>query len=158
MKKTLIMVLILLLLVVIVFMLLKSIRIGGFQVLGIKDLNEENKKLDTSIATLSRLSSTDFNNAISEITSSSKQYEQAKSEYEELTTISTDSEVSTANQLQKYEIEYLWTRIGAHATDENVVLKMEVKANSTNQAKRDYDVNFTVVGDYVVLTDFIYNI
>ncbi len=158
MKKTLIMVLILLLLVMTTFMLLKSVKIGGLQILGIKDLNEENKKLDASIQTLSRLSSTDFNQALADITSSSKQYEQAKSEYEELATVSTDSEVGAANQLQKYEIEYLWTRIGNHATSENVVLKLEVKANSTSQATGYYDLNFIATGDYVGLTDFIYDI
>ena len=158
MKKTLIMVLILLLLVTIGFMVFKSLKIGNIEILGVKSLGEENKKLDASIQTLSRLSSTDYQSAILDITSSSKQYEQAKTEYEELATVSTDSEVTTASQLQKYEIEYLWTRIGNHATSENVVLKLEIKANSTSEATSYYDLNFTATGDYVSLTDFIYDI
>lgn len=158
MKKTLIMILILLLLVTIGFMTFKSLKIGNTEILGIKSLGDENKKLDESIQTLSRLSSTDYQKALTDITSSSKQYEQAKSEYEELATVSTDSEVTTASQLQKYEIEYLWTRIGNHATSENVVLKLEVKANSTSEATGYYDLNFIATGDYVGLTDFIYDI
>lgn len=158
MKKTLIMILILLLLVTIGFMFFKSLKIGKIEILGVKNLGEENKKLDASIQTLSRLSSTDYQKALSDITSSSKQYEQAKTEYEELATVSTDSEVTTASQLQKYEIEYLWTRIGNHATSENVVLKLEIKANSTSEATGYYDLNFTATGDYVSLTDFIYDI
>ena len=158
MKKTLILILILLLLVTIGFMVFKSLKIGNIEVLGVKNLGEENKKLDTSIQTLSRLSSTDYQKVLSDITSSSKQYEQAKTEYEELATVSTDSEVTTASQLQKYEIEYLWTRIGNHATSENVVLKLEIKANSTSQATGYYDLNFTATGDYVSLTDFVYDI
>ena len=158
MKKTLIMVLILLLLVTIGFMVFKSLKIGSIEVLGVKNLGEENKKLDASIQTLSRLTSTDYQKALTDITSSSKQYEQAKTEYEELATVSTDNEVTTASQLQKYEIEYLWTRIGNHATSENVVLRLEVKANSTSQATGYYDLYFTATGDYVGLTDFIYDI
>ena len=158
MKKTLIMVLILLLLVMACFMIFKSLKLGSLEILGVKNLGEENKKLDESIQTLSRLSSTDYTQALTDITSSSKQYEQAKSEYEELATISTDSEIGAANQLQKYEIEYLWTRIGNHASSENVVLKLEVKANSTSQATGYYDLNFTASGDYVGITDFIYDI
>lgn len=158
MKKTLIMVLILLLLVTIGFMVFKSLKIGSVEVLGVKNLGEENKKLDDSIQTLSRLTSTDYQKALNDITSSAKQYEQAKTEYEELATVSTDNEVTTASQLQKYEIEYLWTRIGNHATSENVVLKLEIKANSTSEATGYYDLNFTATGDYVSLTDFIYDI
>ena len=158
MKKTLIMVLILLLLVMVVFMLLKSVNIGSLQILGIKDLNAENNKLDESIQTLSRLSSTDFNQATLDVTNSSKQYEKAKSEYEALATVSTDSEVGTANQLQKYEIEYLWTRIGNHATAEDVVLKLDIKANNTSQATGYYDLDFVATGDYVGITDFIYDV
>ena len=158
MKKSLIMILILLLLVTTGFMIFNSLKIGGLQILGIRKLNDENKKLDASIQTLSRLSSTDYQQAILDITNSSKQYEQAKTEYEELTIVSTDSEITTANQLQKYEIEYLWTRIGNHASSENVVLKLEVKANSTSEATGYYDLNFVATGDYVGLTDFIYDI
>ena len=158
MKKTLIMVLILLLLVMGSFMIFKSLKLWSLEILGVKNLGGENKKLDESIQTLSRLSSTDYTQALTDITSSSKQYEQAKSEYEELATISTDSEIGAANQLQKYEIEYLWTRIGNHASSENVVLKLEVKANSTSQATGYYDLNFTASGDYVGITDFIYDI
>lgn len=158
MKKTLIMVLILLLLVTMGFMVFKSLKIGSVEILGVKNLGEENKKLDASIQRLSRLSSTDYQKALTDITSSSKQYEQAKTEYEDLATVSTDSEVTTASQLQKYEIEYLWTRIGNHATSENVVLKMEIKANSTSEATGYYDLNFTATGDYVGLTDFIYDV
>lgn len=158
MKKTLIMFLILLLLVTIGFMFFKSLKIGSIEVLGVKSLQEENKKLDASIQTLSRLSSTDYNQALTDITNSSKQYEQAKSEYEELATVSTDSEVGAASQLQKYEIEYLWTKIGNHATAENVVLKIEVKENSTSASTGYYDLNFTAKGDYVGLTDFLYDI
>ena len=158
MKKSLIMILILLLLVTAGFMIFNSLKIGGLQILGVRKLNDENKKLDASIQTLSRLSSTDYQQALTDITNSSKQYEQAKTEYEELAIVSTDSEITTANQLQKYEIEYLWTRIGNHASSENVVLKLEVKANSTSEATGYYDLNFVATGDYVGLTDFIYDI
>lgn len=158
MKKTLILVLILLLLVTMAFMIFKSLKIGKAEVLGVKNLGDENKKLDASIQTLSRLTSTDYQKALADITSSSKQYEQAKTEYEELVNVSSESEVTTASQLQKYEIEYLWTRIGNHATSENVVLKLEVKANSTSETTGYYDLNFAATGDYVGLTDFIYDI
>ena len=158
MKKTLILVLIFLLLVTIMFIAFNSLKIGNKEILGIKRLKEENQKLDSSIQTLSRLSSTDYNQALMDITSSSKQYELVKKEYEELATVSSDSEITTANQLQKYEIEYLWTRIGNHASAENVVLKLEIMANSTSETTGYYDLNFVATGDYVGVTDFIYDI
>lgn len=158
MKKTLILILIILLLITIGYMLFDSLHIGGLKILGLKALNDENKKLDSSIQNLSKLSSVVYQQAITDVTKSAKDYESAKSEYDQIVEISTSNEIVTANQLQKYEIEYLWAKIGKHATDEDVLLKIEVSENSTSAATGYYDLNFTAEGDYVGITDFIYDI
>lgn len=158
MKKTLITVLIILLLIVIVFMLLNSLHIGNLQILGLKELNNKNQKLDSSIQQLANLNSAAYQKAIKDVKDSSKEYEEAKKNYNDLVEISTSNEVVTANQLQKYEIEYLWAKIGKHATDEDVTLKIEVAENSTSASTGYYDLNFTAAGDYVGITDFIYDI
>lgn len=156
MRKTLIMIVIILLLVTIGFLMFNSISIGGLQILGVKGLGDSNQKLESSIRTLTRLSSTGYEEALKDVNNSTKQYNTTKQEYDEYLAISTNNQTTT--QLQKYEIEFLWTKIGAHASKENVVLRLEVEANSTSTVTGYYDLKFTVTGDYVGLTDFIYDI
>ncbi|MBR3249296.1 MAG: hypothetical protein IKF83_01190 [Clostridia bacterium] len=158
MRKTLIMLMIFLLGVIVIVMMLNSLSVGNLKILGLRDLNAKNKELDSQIQNLSSLSSTGYQKALTDVENSTKQYKTSKEEYDQLAAVSAEGQLSTASQLQKYEIEYLWTRIGTHATKENVVIKMEVSANSTSSATGYYDLNFTVTGGYVAITDFIYDI
>lgn len=158
MKKTLIMILIILLLITIGLILLNSLHLGGLNILGIRELNEKNKKIDNNIQKLANLSNSAYQKAFNNVSESAKEYEEAKKNYDELVEVSTSNEVVTANQLQKYEIEYLWAKIGKHATDEDVTLKIQITENGTSATTGYYDLNFTAEGDYVGITDFIYDI
>ena len=158
MRKTLILIIIFLLLVVLIYMSLKTTTIGSLTIYGINGLNQENKNLDNKIQTASQLTGVDYQNALTDLTASAKQYQTAKQNYEELVALSTADDVTAASQLEKYEIEYLWAQIGKHATDENVVLKLEISKNDTSEATGYYDLKFVATGSYVGLTDFIYDI
>ena len=158
MKKTLIIILIIALLLTLGIILVNSIHAGKINILGLRELNSENNKLDSSIQKLSNLNSTVYQKARKDVSESAKEFEAEKSNYDELFQVSTGSEIATANQLQKYEIEYLWAKIGKHATDEDVLLKIEIAENSTSDKTGYYDLNFTAIGDYVGITDFIYDI
>ena len=74
-----------------------------------------------------------------------------------MTIISTDDNTQTANQIEKYEIETLWVKLGNHATKEGVVMKMDVTSGSTG-AEGYYNLNFTVNGGYVQIEDFVSSI
>ena len=74
-----------------------------------------------------------------------------------MTTISTDGEVQASNQIEKYEIEALWVKLGKHATSEGVVMKMDVKPGSSG-AQGVYNLNFTATGGYVQIEEFISSI
>ena len=53
-----------------------------------------------------------------------------------------------------YTIEYLWSQVGNHATKEGVVTKMEL--TSSNLSETGYkNLNFTVTGNYLAITNFI---
>ena len=158
MRKTLLSFLIVLLLAVIVFMVFNKLDIGNIHILGVKKLSEENKKLDNSIMVLTNMNNNEYVKAVKDINDSATNYSKTKKEYDEIATVSSDAQIGAASQLQKYEIEYLWTRIGTHASNENVVLRMEIKANSSSSATGYYDLNFAALGDYVGVTDFIYDI
>ena len=64
-------------------------------------------------------------------------------------------EVKQATQFQKYEIESLWVKIGNHAKSEGVVMKMDLLRGTGDD---NYNLNFTVNGSYIGITNFISNI
>lgn len=158
MKRTLMLIIIALLIALFGYMLYQNFTVAGVTLYGIRGLSEENDKLDEKIGTASQLSSVDYPTAITNLKSSAKDFQTTKESYDELVTMSTTDDITSASQLEKYEIEYLWAQIGSHATKEDVVLKLEISANSTSEATGYYDLNFTASGDYVGITDFIYDI
>ena len=79
--------------------------------------------------------------------------ENAKSEYESKALLLGNS--SYYLQTEEYEIEFLWTRIGNYANDNDVKIKIDV-TNSSISGR--YDLNFTVTGKYPDVTQFIYDI
>jgi len=159
MRKTVILVIIAILLVLLGYILLNQVQLknGEWNILGVKALNAKNDALDAKIAELNRIISTDYSKAKANLTSSAKDYKQEKESYESLANVE-NSETSGTNQLENYEIEYLWARIGKHATDENVTLKMEIASSTATTSTGYYDLNFTAEGEYLDLTDFIYSV
>ena len=58
-------------------------------------------------------------------------------------------------QIEKYKIEYLWNKIGNYAKKEGVALDLDVQKTTIDET---YNVNFSLEGNYVGVTDFIYDI
>ena len=71
--------------------------------------------------------------------------------------LATSSEIDQSQIIMTYEIEYLWTKIGNHAKSEGAVIKIDV-AKGTNTTKNTYNLEFTVNGTYIAITDFISDI
>jgi len=57
--------------------------------------------------------------------------------------------------IKNYKIERLWIALENYAKNENVELKLEVVDAAS---KGLYDLNITVAGEYIGITDFIYDI
>lgn len=155
MKKILISLLILLLFVLNFIGITKGIQLFGLDILSIEQIKEKNANLDTKIGQATTLASTDYPKVLSEMEANLKKLEEEKKNYEDMVTISTDDQVQLANQYQKYEVEYLWTIIGNHATKEGVVIKIDIVAAS---GENNYNLNFTVTGSYIGITEFISDI
>lgn len=157
MKKVLILILIALLLTLAVFIAINGVQIGNIEILGVTGIQNRNSELEEKIAQATKLASTDYKKAVSTVQENSKKLEEEKKKYEDMTAISTDSEIQEAAQLQTYEIEYLWAKIGNHATSEGATIKMDV-TKGTNTTTSTYNLKFTVTGTYISITDFISDI
>ena len=71
--------------------------------------------------------------------------------------LNTDSEGQATAQIQKYEVEALWVKLGNHATSEGATMKMDIVKGSS-ATENMYDLNFTVNGSYISIIDFISDI
>lgn len=157
MKKLLILILIGLLLTLSIFVVVKGINVGNIQILGINGIQEKSKALDEKIQEASKLSEKDYQQAISTLEDSTKKLQQQKKKYEDMTQISEEGDIQNANQIERYEVETLWVKLGNHATSEGVILRIDI-LQGTSGAANTYNLKFTVTGSYISITDFISDI
>ena len=157
MKKLLILILIALLLALAGIVAINGVQIGSFEILGIRGIQDRSAELDEKIQEAGKLAQKDFQEAVKDVQDNSKKLEETKQEYEEMTAISSESDVESAAQLETYEIETLWVKLGNHATNEGATMKMDVTKGS-NTTQNTYNLNFTVNGSYISITDFISDI
>lgn len=156
MKKTLILILIVLVLALTIFTLINGLQIGSFSIWGIRTIQDENAKLDETVTQATRLASSTFPGKVSEVNASMEELEKQKTTYEDMVAVSNTGDVQTASQLSNYTLDFLWTEIGTHATSEGVNIDISLTAGAGGQ--NVYDLNFTVVGSYVGICEFIRDI
>lgn len=154
MKKILIGILIILLTVMAYFAIFKGISIGGFHVLSVEQIQAENDNLTQEIAQTEMLMYSSYTAKTKELERSVSSLVNAKEEYLNLTHVSTDGEIAAAAKEETYKIEYLWTRIGSHATAEGVILKLDILAGTTDEADVK-NLSFTVTGNYIAVINFV---
>ena len=153
MRKLLFTLILILVLVVTGMIIYKGVTTGNIDIWGIKQIVEENKKIDTINEQLSTLVNTTYPSAVKATTSSAETLEKTKKEYETQAILLSESE--NYAQSEKYKIEFLWTRIGNYAKANKVVPEMKV----TNSATKDrYNLNFVVEGKYSDIAKFIFDI
>lgn len=154
MKKVLIGILIVLLTIMAYFAIAKGISIGSFHVLSVEQIQEENEKLSQEIAQTETLMHSSYPAKTDELETSITKLLAAKEEYQDLASVSTDGELSQANKQESYKIEYLWTKIGSHATGEGVTLKLDVSAGDTGESDVK-NLSFTITGNYIAIINFV---
>ena len=154
MRKILISILVCLLLIGSAFFMVNGI--SKLNIKGIKAIDEKNSQINQKISDLSNAITVTYANTESNLNRAANTLQNSKTEYENQAALSDTQNPSYVSQLEAYDIDYLWTKLGNYARNENVVIKIEVV--STGTSKNLYTLNFTVTGNYVNITDFIYDI
>ena len=157
MKKILIILLIILLVILSYFAIFKGITFGNFEILSVERIQEENDKLTQEIEATEKLMHSDYVQKTDELKKTVNGLIEAKDEYLELASISTDKALKNASKQEIYKIEYIWTRIGSHATSEGVELKLDVTAGETGE-EDSKNLLFTVTGNYIAVINFVLSI
>ena len=133
--------------------------VNGFakmKVKGAKGIDEKDTEIENKIGELSNVISVTYTGAMTNLKQATNKLIDSKTEYENQAALSNSNSSSYASKLETYDIDYLWTKLGNYAKDENVVIKIEVTSSSASSNL--YNLNFTVTGSYVGTTDFIYDI
>lgn len=154
MRKVLLTILTILLLVMTALCMKNGIKVGSLQILGFQGLANESQSLTEKISEANTKEKA-YQTSLSKIETDSKALATAKKEYLDLVSVSSASDIQQALQTKTYTIEYLWSRVGNHATSEGVVVTMKV-ASSTLGGDEYRNLNFTVTGKYLAITNFIY--
>lgn len=166
MKKLLISIIMILIIILTVITIIDGLEIGDFQILGISEIKKQNKSLDNKIQQATKMASTDYPATLDDLNKSLKEYKNTKSSYEDMVSVSTESEVQAANQYGVYEIGMLWIELGNIAKSEGITMDVSAKdlteldITSSSEVDRKYncDLYFTATGTYAGIAGFIENI
>lgn len=158
MRKFLIFVLLLILVILAYFMVTDGITIKDFHVLSWKEIQTNNEQLDQNIENLDKLITVTFKNEQSNLNESYKQLLIKKNEYADLVLYSSETDIEKATRTEMYETEFLWTKLGNYATKNNGIdMKIDVVKGSSGE-DNVYNLNFTLIGEYAYISDFISSI
>lgn len=157
MKKILLILLIILLVILSYFAIYKGVTLGNFEVLSVEKIQEENDKLTQEIEETEKLMHSEYAQKTDELKRSVEGLMSAKDEYNELASVSTDKQIKAATTQEIYKIEYIWTRIGSHATSEGVELKLDITVGETGE-EENKNLLFTVTGNYIAVINFVLSI
>lgn len=146
MRKILIGILTILLIVMAVLVITKGLTIGNFKILSVKQIIEGNDKLTAEISETEKLIRSNYPTELETLDSNVSSLLAAKEEYQDLADVSTKSEINKATTVETYTVEFLWTRLGRHATAEGVYLSYTPTNNS---------IKFTVSGEYIPILSFV---
>lgn len=157
MRKILLIIMIVLLITVGYVSLTKGLNIGFIQNLSMKQIKEQSENLNKKIEEANRQIDVTYPSKRSELEKASKNMKSAKEEYYKYTNSSTEQEILNARTQKSYAIEFLWAKLGTHARKEGINLKLEIVSSQTG-ANSVNDLQFTVEGSYIAITNFIYAI
>lgn len=156
MKKILISILIVLLLILAYVVLDKGINIGFIKIDSIKNIKTESAKLDEDLNKANELSNKTYPTEVEGLEEAIRQLKISKQEYENKKLYNTENEALGTVEIKTYTIHYLWTILGNYREDREVKsLTLDLKSTQTEDV---YDLEFTLVGSYTSITDFLYDI
>lgn len=154
MKKILISIIIVLLLILSAFALAKGINF--LKIRSINDIKTASSKLEGDFNEANELSNKTYPEEVEGLEEAIKKLKISKQQYESKN-LYNDEKLSLGTvEVKTYKIHYLWTILGNYRKDRGVQsLNLDLKST---QAQDVYDLEFTLLGSYTSITDFLYDI
>jgi len=134
----------------------KSLSIGQLKLESVGDIKNASANLDQKFNTSKEISAKTYPKSIEDLDKVVRDLKTAKQQYQAKTLNNPDVQSNLGIiQVEKYNIEYLWTIIGNYATKNGVTLTLDIKSTSAQDV---YNLNFSLEGKYIGITDFIYSL
>ena len=143
-------------------LMIGGLKVGDFKLVksynDVSKISQEKKQI---VSDLKQKNATEFMAKKAALNTAVQEYKTKKAQYDKL--VEAGQIKKTAyNSVDLYDIDFLWTTIGIFAAENNVTLQFDVsKSASATAISPEYvmcDLNFTVTGEYIDITDFIYSI
>lgn len=132
-----------------------------FKVYSFKDLSNKKEEVNTQIAELTALQKNEYKTEYNALEKTVDEYLEIKENYGDSLIVSSNNHSTDVSLGAPYQIEYLWTILGNHATEVGVDLSMDPEEGTEKSVDDSfiyYNLNFKLVGKYVPITDFILKI
>ncbi|MBE5819348.1 MAG: hypothetical protein E7310_00735 [Clostridiales bacterium] len=155
MKKLLLTILIILLCVLAYFIMFNNFDVGILKIESIADIKNKSNELDEKVNEATKLTAQTYPKEKSTLDTSINKLKSTKQQYESKIASMPDSEILKYMQVDNYEKEFLWTTIGSYATKQNLDLELDIVDIKNNDY---YNLEFTVVGRYSDISEFIFSI
>lgn len=156
MKKILISILIILILILVYVGFTKGINIGFIKINSIENVKLAKIALDEDFNRANTLANVTYMQEIENLETAITKLKSIKQDYQNKNLNNEQNEAITNVQVKTYTIHYLWTVLGNYSKDRSLKpITIDLKAG---QGENIYDLEFTLVGKYVGITDFIYDI
>ena len=152
MKKVLISLIGIILLILICVAIFNGIYVGKLSIHSVDSIKQQSENLDKKIEEANTEINQNYAKSLADIETATNNLKKAKEEYESKIGINGELGIT---QIEKYKIEYLWSIIGGYGDDENVIVTLDIKETSIADT---YNINFTLQGSYLGITDFLYDI
>lgn len=155
MRKFLISILIIVLVILACFLVLNDIPIGNWKNKNIDDIKQLNANLDEQIEIAKELKNQQYPTSIENLQTSIDALKTTKERYQSKVSHITDNVELGVVEIKEYKIERLWVTLGNYAKENGVDIQMDLLDTTTQDV---YDLNITLIGGYIGITDFIYDI
>lgn len=155
MKKILSLFIGLILFAIILMCAIKGLTLGKAQILSINGLKAKSLELDNKIEEANTEIDQNYASGVQNLNTAETRLQKAKKAYEsKIESLNSNAELGIT-QIEKYKIEYLWGIIGNYAKKDNLRVDLDIEETLIADT---YKINFSLVGSYVGITNFLYNI
>ncbi len=157
MKKFLISILLILLIVLTYFLVVKNVTIFNWTSKSVGDVKELNDNLDKEISISKKQNNQEYPQSITKLETAEKDLKIAKEKYIAKKSYLAENVELGVIKIKQYRIERLWITLQDYAGEEKVDdLKMDIVQASGLEGT--YNIEVTVIGDYIPITAFLYDI
>ena len=158
MKKIICVLIICVLALVVYILVMNNYSFGNWSSKNINDIKDESDELDEKIKEAREINIQTYPESISRLENNGKELKNKKQEFELKTKALETQNVNLGIiETKQYKIERLWITMENYAKRKNLELKLDVVDAGAGEQNL-YNLNITLVGDYIDITDFVYSI